>query len=322
MLGSLLYIVVGLVFLVWGADRFITGASATARNIGVSPLIIGLIVVGFGTSAPEMVVSAVASLRGNPGLAIGNAVGSNIANIGLVLAISALLSPLMVHSTTLRREYPILIAVTAGTWILLADGTLSRSDGIMLLLGLLAMTSWMTWIGLSRSGPDPMAAEFATEIPKGMHQGRALMWLAVGLVLLPVSSHVLVTGAVGVASGLGVSDTVVGLTIIALGTSLPELAAGVASVLKREHELALGNVIGSNMFNLLGVLGIAGIVRSSDLPDMMLMRDYSTMVGLTVVLFITGYGFRGRPGRISRTDGFFLLAAYLSYQALVFYMEV
>ena len=320
MLLSLLYIVVGFIFLVWGADRFITGASATARNLGVSPLIIGLIVVGFGTSAPEMVVSAVASLRGTPGLAIGNAVGSNIANIGLVLGVSALVSPLLVRSTTLRREYPILMVVTLFAWLLMADGMLSRLDGVALLLGLLAMTSWMTWIGLNRSGPDPMAAEFATEIPENMHQGAAIGWLLLGLVLLPASSHLLVTGAVQVALYLGVSDTVVGLTIVALGTSLPELAAGIASVLKREHELALGNIIGSNMFNLLGVLGIAGAISASEVPRLLLMRDYNIMVGLTVVLFLIGYGFRG-PGRISRPEGGMLVSAYVAYMILVFYTE-
>ncbi len=320
MLTSLIYVAIGFVFLVWGADRFITGASATARNLGVSPLIIGLIVVGFGTSAPELVVSGVASLRGNAGLAIGNAVGSNIANMGLVLGVSALVSPLLVRSTTLRREYPILMVVTLGTWLLLADGNLSRFDGTVLLLGLLAMTSWMTWIGLSRSGPDPMAAEFATEIPVNMPTRSAIGWLVLGLFLLPASSHVLVTGAIGIASYLGVSDTVVGLTIVALGTSLPELAAGIASVLKREHELALGNVIGSNMFNLLGVLGIAGVISASELPDLLLLRDYNVMVALTFVLFFIGYGFRG-PGRISRPEGALLVGAYVTYQIVVYLME-
>ncbi len=320
MLLSLGLIAIGFVFLVWGADRFVAGASATARNLGVSPLIIGLTVIGFGTSAPEMVVSGVAAMRGNPGLAVGNAIGSNIANVALILGITALIQPLQVESATLKREYPILLVVSVVALLLMLDGGLDRIDGVLLLIGLLAMTTWMAVIGMQRRGPDPMAAEFASEIPVDMSTPVAIGWLLLGMIVLPASSHILVVGAVDVAERLGVSDLVIGLTIVALGTSLPELAAAIVSVLKREHELVIGNIIGSNMFNLLGVLGIAASIQPVTIESLVLYRDYSIMLALSLLLFLMSYGFRG-PGRISRFSGCVLLITYLAYQVLVFYTE-
>lgn len=320
MLLSLVLVVIGFAFLVWGADRFIAGAAATARNLGVSPLIIGLTVVGFGTSAPEMVVSAVAAMRGNPGLAVGNAIGSNIANMALILGVAALIYPLQVHSNTLRREYPVLLTVTVASLLLMLDGELTFLDGVLLLLGLLAMTTWMTFLGMRRSGPDPLAAEFASEIPSDMSTPVAIGWLSLGMIILPASSHILVVGATSIAEFLGVSDLVIGLTIVAIGTSLPELAAAVASVLKREHELVIGNVVGSNMFNLLGVLGIAATIAETSVEPIVLLRDYSTMLALTILLFLISYGFRG-PGKISRLSGGFLLTVFVAYEVMVFYTE-
>ncbi|MDJ0654793.1 MAG: calcium/sodium antiporter [Xanthomonadales bacterium] len=321
MLLSLGLIAIGFVFLVWGADRFIAGAAATARNLGVSPLIIGLTVIGFGTSAPEMVVSGVAALRGNPGLAVGNAIGSNIANIALILGVTACIYPLQVHSNTLKREYPILLVVTLTALFLMVDGALGRFDGGFLLFGLLAMTTWMALIGMQRGGPDPIAAEFASEIPSDMSTPVAMGWLGLGMIVLPASSHILVLGAVDVANRMGVSDAVIGLTIVAIGTSLPELAAGIASVLKREHELVIGNIIGSNMFNLMGVLGIAATIRPTDVPDELIYRDYFIMLFLSMMMFLMAYGFRG-PGRISRRSGIILVTMFVAYQSLVFYTEV
>ncbi len=321
MLLSLGLIAIGFVFLVWGADRFVAGASATARNLGVSPLIIGLTVIGFGTSAPEMVVSGVAALRGNPGLAVGNAVGSNIANVALILGVAACIYPLQVHSDTLRREYPILLVVSILALVLMLDQNLGRVDGAILLIGLLLMTTWVAAIGMQRGGPDPIAAEFATEIPSDMSTPVALGWLALGMVVLPASSHILVLGATDIAKLMGVSDLVIGLTIVAIGTSLPELAAAIASVLKREHELVIGNIIGSNMFNLLGVLGIAASIAPTPVDKILIYRDYSIMLGLFLLLFLMAYGFKG-PGRISRRSGFILLTAFVAYQAMVFYTEL
>ena len=201
MLLSLGLILIGFVFLVWGADRFVAGASALARNLGVSPLIIGLTVIGFGTSAPEMVVSGVAALRGNPGLAVGNAVGSNIANMALVLGVASIIYPLQVHSNTLKREYPILLIVTLTSLVLLGNGYLSFLDGVFLLGGLMAMTTWMAVIGMQRAGPDPMAAEFASEIPSDMSTQVAVGWLMLGMIVLPASSQILVMGQQAVRSG-------------------------------------------------------------------------------------------------------------------------
>jgi cation:H+ antiporter len=320
MLLSLGLILIGFVFLVWGADRFVAGDSALARNLGVSPLIIGLTVIGFGTSAPEMVVSGVAALRGNSGLAVGNALGSNIANMAMVLGVAAIIYPLQVHSDTLKREYPILLIVTLASLVMLGDGSLSFFNGILLLLGLMMMTTWMAVIGMQRAGPDPMAAEFASEIPTDMSTQVATGWLLLGMIVLPASSQILVMGAIDVSIRLGVSDVVIGLTVVAVGTSLPELAAAVASTLKREHELVIGNIIGSNMFNLLGVLGIAAVIQPTQIESLVMYRDFSVMLGLSVLLFLMSYGFRG-PGRISRVSGVILLTIYLAYQCLVFYTE-
>lgn len=309
----------GFVLLMWGADRFVIGAAATARNLGVSPLLIGLTIVGFGTSAPEMLVSAMAALNGNPGLAIGNAIGSNITNIALILGITALVAPLQVHSGTLRREFPVLLLTTLIALALLWDGSLDRSDGAILLVGLLVMLAWVVWLGLtSRRASEPMAAEYAAEIPADLPMAKALWGLGVGIAVLLLSSRLLVWGAVDIAVYFGVSDLIIGLTIVALGTSLPELAASVASALKNEHDIAIGNVIGSNMFNLLAVLGIPGIIRPGAVEPAVLTRDFPVMIGLTIALMLMANGFRG-AGRINRLEGAVLVIVYGGYQSLLYF---
>jgi cation:H+ antiporter len=319
---QLLALVAGFVLLVWGADRFVAGAAGTARNLGVSPLLIGLTVVGFGTSAPEMLVSAVAALEGNPGLAVGNAIGSNITNIALVLGATAVIVPLGVHSSVLRRELPILIATAAGAYYLLSDRNLDFTDGTILLSGLLLMFAWMIYLGLaSRNGKDAMEDEFDAEIPKHLSLGRSLLWLVVGIAVLLASSRLLVWGAVGIAESLGVSDLVIGLTIVALGTSLPELAASVASALKNEPDIAIGNIIGSNMFNLLAVLAMPAVLSPGPVDPSVYSRDMPVMTGLTVALFLMAYGFRGE-GRINRLEAVLLLAAFAGYQTLLYFTAV
>jgi cation:H+ antiporter len=315
---ELVEVVVGFMLLVWGADRFVTGAAGTARNLGVSPLLIGLTIVGFGTSAPEMLVSGVAAWQGNPGLAIGNAIGSNIANVGLILGATALITPLAVHSGTVRREFPILIATTIIAYLLLSDGELGFADGLMLLIGLVILLVWLVYIGLTSRGADPIVAEYTAEVPADLTMARSLMWLAIGAVVLVASSRILVLGAVGIAEHFGVSDLIIGLTIVALGTSLPELAAAVASALKNEPDIAVGNVIGSNMFNLLAVLGIPGIIQPTLVEDAVLTRDFPFMTALTVALLIMAYGFRG-AGRINRLEAFLLLCSYIGYQTLLYF---
>lgn len=317
MLLDIAAIIAGFVLLVWGADRFVSGASSIASNLGLPPMIIGLTIVGLGTSAPEILVSGMAAVQGNPGLAIGNSIGSNIANIGLILGVTALISPLVVRSETLRREYPVLLAVSLGTLLLLMDGELGRLDGVILLAGLVALLYAMVRISLGSRASDPMTAEILAEMPETVSTGRAVFNFSLGLALLLFSSRILVWGAVNIATEFGVSDLVIGLTIVALGTSLPELAASVASALKKEHDIAIGNVLGSNMYNLLAVLAVPGLLAPGGFDPQVLSRDMVMMIGLTLALFIMGYGFGG-SGRINRVEGLLLLLAFLSYQAVLF----
>lgn len=316
MLIAIAQVIGGFILLVWGADRLVAGAAATARNLGVSPLVIGLTIVAFGTSAPELVVSAMAAFQGNPGLAVGNAIGSNIANIGLILGVTALLYPLRVESEILKREYPLLMLIMIGSFIMAADLIYDRTEGWLMLAGLAALVIWMVRFGLRRGPQDPLAEEFAAEIPSDMPMRIAVMWLLVGLVILPLSSHFLVDGAVSIAQSLEVSDAVIGLTIVAFGTSLPELAAALTSALRKEDDLAIGTVIGSNMFNILGVLGIAATISPVHVEELMLKQDFPVMFLLTVLLFFMAYGISG-PGKISRNSGGLLLAIYGCYQVLV-----
>ena len=318
MLSFAVALVLGFLFLVWGADRFVFGAAGTARNLGISPLIIGLTIVGFGTSAPEMLVSAVAAWQGNPGLAVGNAIGSNITNIALILGLTALVAPLATNSKLLRRELPLLLVTMLAGLGFLVDGELSRLDGVVLMLGLAALVYWMVRTALAERNGDPLVSELSEGIPAEMSTPRALSWLGIGLLVLLVSSRLLVWGAVGIAEALGVSDLVIGLTVVALGTSLPELAASMASALRGEPDIAIGNVIGSNLFNLLAVLGIPGLIHPLGIGDDVLFRDYPVMLGLTLALFVMAYGIRS-PGRINRVEGGVLLACYFGYQTLLYF---
>jgi cation:H+ antiporter len=316
---ELLAIIGGFVVLTWSADRFVVGASAIAYNLKVSPLIIGLTIVGLGTSAPEMLVSMMAAWQGNSGLAVGNALGSNIVNTGLILGVSALIIPLKVHSSIIRRELPVLLLVMVIALLLLLDGTLGRLDGIILLTGMALVMTWLIRVGLTtQTAEDPMTDEYADEMPVGMGMGRAALWLIVGGLCLLGSSRLLVWGAVSIAESMGISDLVIGLTVVALGTSLPELAATVMSALKNEHDIALGNVIGSNIFNLLAVLGLPGLINPEAIDTEVLTRDFPVMVGLTLALFVMAYGFRG-PGRINRFEGTLLLAGFCGYQTLLYF---
>ncbi|WP_138435475.1 calcium/sodium antiporter [Marinobacter shengliensis] len=312
MLIASLAILAGLALLVWSADRFVEGSAATAGHFGMPPLLIGMVVVGFGTSAPEMVVSALAASQGNPGLALGNAYGSNITNIALILGITALLAPIAVHSQVMRKELPILALVTLTAAWLLFDGELSRLDAAGLLVLFALLLGWSIWSGM-RKNDDAFATEMDAELAAHpMPIRKAILWLVVGLLLLIISSRILVWGAVDLATRFGVSDLVIGLTIVAIGTSLPELASSIIAARKGEHDLALGNILGSNLFNTLAVVGIAGSIAPMAVADEVLMRDIPVMVGLTLALFVLGYGFRG-PGRINRLEGGGLLAVFIGY---------
>jgi len=315
-LVAIIQLVCGFLLLVWGADRLVAGASATARNLGVSPLIIGLTIIGFGTSAPELVVSAVATLKGNSGLAVGNAIGSNIANMGLVLGTTALIYPLRMESTALKREYPMLLLIMLVCFLMALNGLYSRPEGWALLIALFAVVIWIIRIGLHRPLSDPLAEEFDAEIPKDTPTKVALFWLAVGLIVLPISSTFLVEGAITIARILHVTDTVIGLTVVAIGTSLPELATAITAALHKEDDLAIGNIIGSNIFNLLGVLGIAAVINPIELLPIILARDFPALFLITGALYLMASDFRG-PGRIGRRSGIALLLMFIGYIVLV-----
>ena len=307
-----LVLLLALALLLWSAQHFVTGAAAVARHLGLSPLLIGMLVVGFGTSAPEMLVSALAASGGNPALALGNAYGSNITNIALILGVAALVRPLAVRSAVLRKELPVLVAVTALAAWQLRDGLVSRVDAIVLLGVFGGLMAWSIHAG-RRTAPDPLAADVEREFEaEDVHLRRSVVILVLGLVLLIASARGLVWGAVEIARGFGVSDLVIGLTVVAIGTSLPELASSVVAARKGQHDLALGNVIGSNLFNTLAVVGIAGAIRPADVGPDVLGRDVLVMAALTVGLFVVGYGFRG-PGRIDRIEGGVLVAVYVGY---------
>ena len=310
-------VVAGLVLLVWGSDRFVLGASTTARNLGVSPLIIGLTIVGLGTSAPEILVSATAALRGNPGVSIGNALGSNIANIGLVLGVTALVRSVTVRTKIFRLEFPLMFGVLALAWLLLGDGMRDRTDGLILTSAFILLLLLMLVIGVRARRTDPLRREFSEGIPASVSTARALFWLAIGLAALLLGSRSIVWGAISIARGFEVSDLLIGLTVVAIGTSLPEIAASITSILKNEPDIAVGNVIGSNMFNLLPVLALPGLIAPAAVPPEALQRDFPVMLVLSVALVVMAWGFRG-VGRIARWEGGVLLFAFLGYQGLLY----
>ncbi len=318
-IGGLL---VGFILLIWSADRFVIGASASARIFGISPLVIGVVVVGFGTSAPEMLVSGMAAASGQTGLAIGNALGSNITNVGLIIGATALLYPLQVKSRIIKREIPLLLLCMFVGVLMLLDGELNRIDGLLLMGGLIAIIGWTLHEAAQNRG-DILAQEFESEIPVDMSAGAAIGTLLLGLVVLVLSSRLLVWAATEIAVALGISDLVIGLTIVALGTSLPELAASIAAARKGEHDIAIGNVVGSNMFNLLGVMAIPGIIDPGAFEPAVLTRDYPAMVllGLLLWLFSSNYSLR-RGGVIKRAEGSVLLLLYIGYIGLLYYQSV
>jgi cation:H+ antiporter len=318
----LLAIAAGLALLVWSADKFVMGASATAYNLGVPTLIIGIIIMGFGTSAPEIFVGAIAAWQNNTGVAIGNAIGSNIANIALVLGIGALIAPLTVSSQVLRREYPMLFGVTIFLLMLMWNLELSRVDGLLLLFAAIGMTLWLAWLSLRSSRhADPLETEFDAEVPHNIGTQKAVLWTFASLVILIGSSHLLVWGAVEMAHHFGINDLVIGLTIVAIGTSLPELAVTVSAALKKEHDIIVGNVIGSNMFNSLAVIGVASSIQPSGLSALVLYRDFAVMLALTIAMFIMAYGFRG-AGKINRIEAVVLILCYLGYMGWLYQSEI
>lgn len=308
----ILALISGLALLVWSADRFVEGSASTARHFGMPPLLIGMVIVGFGTSMPEMVVSVISAYQGNPGIALGNAYGSNITNIALILGLTALINPIAVHSQVLRKELPILTAISILAAWQLWDGAITRFDAFILLGVFVGLMTWTVWQGICKKD-DALGKEMEQELEvHAIPLPRAILWLVVGLALLIVSSRILVWGAVEIAHGFGVSDLIIGLTVVAVGTSLPELASSTIAARKGEHDIALGNILGSNLFNTLAVVGLAGTIQPMVVGPEVFSRDILVMAALTLSLFVICYGFKG-PGRITRVEGGALLACYICY---------
>lgn len=313
MLMAIGAIIAGLVLLVWSADRFVEGAAATAKHLGMPSLLIGMVIIGFGTSAPELAVSAMAAADGNPGLALGNGYGSNITNIALIVGLTAVIAPIAVHSQVIRKELPLLLVLTAIAGVQLLDGQLTRLDGWVLLGVFAAVMGWSIYQGIKGKGDSLVGDTDAELMAHPMPLKVALIWLVVGLVLLIISSRMLVWGAVTIAQALGVSDLIIGLTIVAIGTSLPELASALAAVKKNEHDLILGNIVGSGIFNTLAVVGLAAVIEPLAVDPEVLYRDWTLMAALTFGLLLMAVGLTGKRKLVSRLDGALLLLVYVSY---------
>ncbi|OOF20466.1 calcium/sodium antiporter [Salinivibrio sp. IB872] len=319
MLLATLAIIAGFVLLIWSAERFVEGAAVSAHYAGMPPLLIGMLVVGFGTSLPEILVSTMAAFDGNSALALGNALGSNIVNITLILGVTALIAPIAVHSTIVRTELPILLAITLVIGVMLWNFTISFYEALLLIAGFLLLIGWTVWRGM-RTKEDTLAIEMDAELTQQtLSLKKAIMWLVIGLALLVVSSRILVWGAVEIAQQLGVSDLIIGLTIVALGTSLPELAASIIAARKGEHDIAVGNVVGSNIFNSLAVIGIAGAIEPiRDITEEVFWRDWMVMLAVTVLLLLVSMRF-GKTREINRAEGGLLFICYVSYTCLLIY---
>lgn len=306
----LIYVIGGLAGLTWSADRFVAGTGGLARSLGVSVLLVGIVVVGFGTSAPELLVSANAAWKGNPGLAVGNALGSNIANVALVLGVAALAAPLTIRSRILWQEVPLTVISMLVVGAVLYDLVLGRIESVLMLCVLAVFLTVLAIRGRNER-EDTLGMELEQAIPAAESVSRAVFWTIVGLVVLLISSHVLVDGAVDIAKAFNVSDLVIGLTVVAVGTSLPEAAAAVASARRNEPDIAIGNVLGSNMFNMLGVIGVAGVIQPSAVDADAVYRDWPVMMAVFVLFVLIARCFR----KINRIHGVLFLAGYAAYLA-------
>lgn len=319
MLSYIAAVIAGLALLIWSADKFVEGAAALARLLGVSIMIIGITIVGFGTSAPEIVVSIVAVMQGTPGIAIGNALGSNIANIGLILGVTAILAPIPIATRLFKTEYPLLVLATVVMAWSLYDLSLDIVDGFAL-LGLLTLSLYHL-IREHRRHPAEYAREEheSEEMIHAMKMPAAIGWLLLGLLVLVSSSKLLVWGATGIAQALGISDLIIGLTVVALGTSLPELAASVASLRKGKPDLAIGNVIGSNLFNSLAVIGLPALLTNFSFDATARSRDLAVVIAMTLMLILLSRFPTAVPRYLTRVKGIILLTAFVIYQLYLYY---
>ncbi|BCN92793.1 sodium:calcium antiporter [Thiomicrorhabdus immobilis] len=319
LLPSLL-LIIGLALLVWSSDIFIEGAASTAKHLSISPLVIGVVVLGFGTSMPEVVVATLASLDNSPGLAVGNAIGSNIANIALVLGFTALIAPIVIKSSILKRELPLLLAVSIGAYLLVLDGHLSFIDGIILVLVLIAVMTWMIKANKALDSTDPLADETQHELDSlpQLSKNKALLFLVGGLIILMISAKMMVSGAVEIAYYFEVPEVVIGLTIIAIGTSLPELAAAIAAARKNEADLMIGNIVGSNLFNILAVLAVPALLAPAALDRDVLLVDMPIMLGFTLLMLIMAIPRKGKAV-IQKPQGVLLTSLFIAYLILLYF---
>ncbi len=319
LLPAYMAIIAGLIGLVWGADRFVIGAASAAKNFGISPMVIGLTIVSIGTSAPEIIVSINAALEGSGTLAVGNALGSNLANIGLVLGVTALIAPLPAQRHLVFQEGPVLLFVTALVGYCLYDQILGRTESLVM-LALIPLLLWVT-VKYKVQHPDPEEVAEVDNIATTSNAAAAT-WFIIGLLVMLASSKILVWGAITTAAEMGISELVIGLTVVAIGTSLPELAASVTSALRGHHDIAIGNVFGSNLFNFLAVMPIAGVISPLQLDSAVFYRDYLAVTALTLLLLgsIVLHYFRQRKREdkaatihLSRKFGSVMLLLYVLY---------
>ena len=310
---AILAVVVGLAILVWSADVFIDGAVALANKLNVPSFLIGVIILGLGTSAPEMIVSMLAALEGSPELALGNAYGSNIVNIALVLGATVLISPIIIRKSIINRDMPLLLLVTAVAAWQLSDGVLSNTDGIVLIVLLVVVLGIQIILSL-REGNHEHEDDTVEETAKAEHSmAQGLGRLFLGLLVLILSSRAIVWGATELATLWGLSELIIGLTIVAIGTSLPELVASLSAARKGEHDMALGNIIGSNVFNTLGVVGIAALIAPITPSSIILSRDILAMGLLTLLLFaMCLFAFKTKRA-FGRTSGTTLVLFFVGY---------
>lgn len=320
MLLSIVAVLVGFLILIWSSDQFVEGAAAIARALGVSQIIIGMTIVSIGTSAPEIVVSIIAALDNAGNLAVGNAIGSNIANVGVVLGVTLLVAPLYLQESYLKKEMPMLLGVTLLGALVVINGELSRIDGAILIIALIVMLTKMI---RDESRDRALREEVAQESLGNNSPGYPWLRFIGGLLLLVASSRLLVWGAVNIAESMGVSELMIGLTIIAIGTSLPELAASVMSARKGHAEIALGNVLGSNLFNLLAVLPVPGLLSNLVLDESVTTRDYPVMFALTLLLGVAMYSAhslakkRKSKAQLGRPWGLVLLICAVCYYTVL-----
>lgn len=315
--SAILLVVVGLVLLIWSAERVVFGAASIARKFNVPPMIIGLTIVAMGSSAPELLVSASAAWQGRLDTSVGNALGSSITNILLVVGAAALLKPIAVSSLTLKREYPLLLLCTLLGWFLVSDDNLTQLEGLILLLSFAGFIALLVYWGTHTDAADPLIAEINAEMPQLTTPLIATLWLIAGLVLLLASAQLVLHGAVTIGRYAGLTDLVIGLTIIAIGTSLPELATSIIGILKHEDDLALGNIIGSNIFNLLAVLGLGAVIGPSLIDPLAADRDGYVLITATLAMLLLSLRM-GATRRINRLSGMLLLGGFAAYQYLLF----